>query len=90
MNSRTKRFALGFTVAVFAMLFLNALPFILTHGAYNGDGFEVIGFPFTFRRLGGFAGIYEFRNLALLADIFIGVAAAVIAGYACTRVPWNK
>jgi hypothetical protein len=85
MCSAGKRFVLGFTVGAFATCFLNIIPFLLTHGAYNADGFEVVGFPFTFRRLGGFAGIDEFRISALLDDIFLGVVVALIIGYACAE-----
>jgi hypothetical protein len=75
MTITTRRFAVAFTLTVFFACALNAIPFLLTRGAYNGVGLEIIGFPFTFRLLGGFAGIHEFRTLALFADLTIGVVA---------------
>ena len=67
------------------MVTLNLLPYLRTRGAYNGDGFEIIGFPFTFRRIGGFAGIYEFHSIALLADIVLALAVALLVGYCRAR-----
>ena len=84
--STTRRFAAGFIGGAIAAIFLNLLPFLRTRGAYHGDGFEIIGFPFTFRRLGGIAGIYEFHSLALIGDIALGLAFAALVGYAFARV----
>jgi len=81
MSSTAKRFTAAFALAGLLALFLNVLPFLLTRGSYHGDGFEVIGFPFTFRRLGGIQGLHEFRVWALLIDITLSVAAAIAAGY---------
>jgi hypothetical protein len=86
MTSIAKRFAVGFSATALVAAFLNLLPYLRTRGAYNGDGFEVIGFPFTFRRLGGIAGIYEFRLMFLLADIGLALAVALLVGYAYSRV----
>jgi hypothetical protein len=35
----------------------------------------------TFRRLGGFTGIYEFRVAALLADVALALLVAFVVGY---------
>jgi len=86
MTSIIKRFAAGFSIAMLTAAFLNKLPNIWTRGAYHGDGFEVIGFPLTFRRLGGVAGIYEFHITALLADIGLALVVALLVGYAYPRV----
>jgi hypothetical protein len=83
--SGSKRFVTGFSVAAVAAVLLNFLPYVRTRGAYHGDGFEVIGFPFVFRRFGGFEGIYEFNIAILLADIAFGAVAAVFVGYACAN-----
>jgi len=83
--STRKRFATGFAATAIAAAFLNLLPYLQTRGAYNGDGFEVAGFPFTFRRLGGFAGIHEFRPAALFADIALSFTVVLFIGYICTR-----
>ena len=81
MKATTKRFNAGFAATAVAAAFLNFLPYLQTRGAYNGDGFEVIGFPFTFRRLGGIAGIYEFRVPALLTDIALALLVGFVVGY---------
>jgi hypothetical protein len=85
MTSTAKRFVVGFSIATVLAVFLNLLPYLRTRGAYNGDGFEVIGFPFTFRRIGGYIGVHEFRFIALLADIVLGLTVAFLAGYAYSR-----
>lgn len=82
MNTNTKRFGAGFMVATLAAALLNLLPYLLTRGTYNSDMFEVAGFPFTFRRIGGFTGIHEFRVWALLADVLLAlIVAATVGGY---------
>ena len=86
MSTSVRRFGIGFAAGAVTAAVLNFLPFLLTRGAYHGDGFEIIGFPFAFRRLGGFAGVHEFHIVALIADIVLGVLIAVLVGYACTRV----
>ncbi|MEW6305724.1 MAG: hypothetical protein AB1705_19775 [Verrucomicrobiota bacterium] len=82
----TKKFVAGFSVAAFGSAFLNLLPYFRTRGAYHGDGFEVIGFPFSFRTIGGIAGVHEFSMAALLADVTLALAVAVFAGYAWSRI----
>jgi hypothetical protein len=86
MSIAHKRFALGFAGATVVVALLNLAPFIWTFRAYQGDGFELIGFPFTFRRLGGeYPNIYEFHVVALWADIGLGLALALLAGYTFAR-----
>ena len=90
MTSIAKRFTVGFSAVALVAGFLNLLPYLRTRGAYHGDGFEVIGFPFTFRRLGGFVGTYEFHIIALLADIGLALVAALLVGYVCSRVQQRR
>jgi hypothetical protein len=85
MKAPAKSFSVGFAATVVVAAILNWLPYLQTRGAYNGDGFEVIGFPFTFRRLGGIAGIYEFRVVQLLLDIILALLVAAVAGCAFAR-----
>ena len=85
MSTATTRSVVGFLIAALMAALLNLMPYLWTRGAYHGDGYEVIGFPFKFRRLGGFAGAYEFNTTALLADIALAIAVAVLVGYACSR-----
>jgi hypothetical protein len=87
MTSIVKRFTIGFSAAALVAAFLNLRPYLRTRGAYHGDGFEVIGFPFTFRRVGGFADTYEFQVTALLADVGLALVVALVVGYACSRAP---
>jgi hypothetical protein len=85
MTSKAKRFV-GFSATAVIAAFLNLLPYLRTRGAYDGDGFEIIGFPFTFRRVGGFVGAHELHIVALLADIGLGLAVALLVGYASARI----
>jgi len=78
-------FIAGFSLTAFFGVLLNVVTYLATKGAYGGDGFEVIGFPFVFRKLGGFAGIYEFKLLALLADLLIILVASATVGYGLSR-----
>jgi hypothetical protein len=87
MSATARRFAAGLAGGAVVVVFLNLLPFLRTRGAYNGDSFEIAGFPFTFRRLGGIDGRYEFHLLALIADIALGLVVAVLVGYACGKIP---
>lgn len=81
MSTNATKFSAGFAAGAVAAAFLNLLPFFRTRGADNGDGFEIIGFPFTFRRLGGIAGVHEFHTVALISDIATGLVLALLAGY---------
>ena len=86
MTGTAKRFVIGFSAAALFAAFLNLLPYLRTRGAFHGDGFEVIGFPFIFRSEGGFSYIYEFSYLALLAYITLALVARIVVGYAYSRV----
>jgi hypothetical protein len=81
VNWSTKKFLSAFAATTLLAAFANLLPYLLTRGAYNGDGYEVIGFPFTFRRLGGYVGIYEFSVGLLLADIIVALLFAFLVAY---------
>jgi hypothetical protein len=41
-------------------------------------GFELIGFPFGFKKLGGFAGIREVSVLALVGDLLVLLVSALV------------
>jgi hypothetical protein len=86
MTNSVKKFTVGFSVAALVAAFLNLLPYLRTRGAYHGDGFEVVGFPFVFRSEGGFAWTYEFSYLALIADLGLALVVALGVGYACSRI----
>jgi hypothetical protein len=87
MSTTAKRFNIGFAVGAVLAVSLNLMPYLRTLGAYKGDGFEIIGAPFVFRRLGGIAGIYEFSAIALVADIVVALVIALLVAYTCLRVP---
>jgi hypothetical protein len=59
---------------------LNVIPFVRSYRAYDTDGYEIIGYPFIFRRKGGFVPRYGFNSIALAEDIVIFLALAVIIG----------
>src|SRR5687768_6367013 len=81
MRPSTKAFLLGASTGGVIAIGCNLLPYWHSYQAYHGDGYEVIGFPFTFRRLGGFAGIYEFRIELLIANAIIAIVFAAVAGW---------
>ena len=57
-----------------------------SYGAYGTDGYVVIGFPITFGRMRGFAGIYEFHTSLLIADVLIALAFAALVGWATVAI----
>ncbi|HZN64063.1 MAG TPA: hypothetical protein VFB66_02095 [Tepidisphaeraceae bacterium] len=86
MTRSTIPFVLGASAGAVVAAVANLLPYWQSHGAHGTDGYEVIGFPFTFRRMGGFAGIYEFRTTLLIADLLIAFAFAALVGWATVAV----
>ena len=82
----TARSRLGFIVGLCAggvlVIFLNLLPYWRTYRVYQSDGYEVIGCPLAFRRLGGFSPHYEFSSAALLIDTAVGGAICLGTGLA--------
>lgn len=83
--SAGKCFIGAFSLTCLFGVVVNLVTYLVTRGAYNGDGFEVVGFPFVFRRLGGIGGLCEFRVLALLADLLVIVVASFVVGLAFSR-----
>jgi hypothetical protein len=55
------RFVSGLSIGAAIAFGLNLLPYWETDHAFGGDGYEIIGFPFVFRRVGGFSYICVFR-----------------------------
>jgi len=86
MKQSAKTFALGASVGAVVAIGLNLLPYWRSYQAYHGDGFEVLGFPFVFRRMGGIAGIYEFRPELLVADAAIALSFAALAGWVAMKL----
>jgi hypothetical protein len=80
MKGVDRKFVFGLTVGSLAAVGLNWLPFWWTRGAQHGDGYEVIGFPLSFRRLGGMSGTYQFRWDALALDVAVGIGLAIFVG----------
>jgi hypothetical protein len=85
MKHSAKTFAVGASVGAVVAIGLNLLPYWRSYQAYHGDGYEVIGFPFIFRRMGGFVGIYEFRPELLIADAAIALSFAALAGLVAVK-----
>jgi len=76
------------TVAVAAIA--NAIPYLLTRGAYQRDGQKVAGVPFTFRRIGGdcwpaACDTYAFHMGYFVADLALAVAFALLMGALAAR-----
>ncbi len=69
-----------------AMASTNLVPYLRSFHAYDGDGFEVAGFPFIFRKVGGYAFIHRFSLGLLLADSAIGLFASVAFGFAAVAL----
>ncbi len=81
------RFGVGAFVGLAIAVAMNLLPYWQSYEAYGGDGLEVIGFPFTFRSYGGMSPTYTFRGDLLAADVAVGIAVALAAGYAIALLP---
>ena len=86
MTHSTTQFVLGASAGALVAIVANLLPYWQSYGAYGTDGYEVIGFPFTFRRMGGFVGIYDFHTGLLLADLLIALAFAALVGWATVAI----
>ena len=76
----SKLFYIGGATTLLVFLALNLIPYIATYHSYFTDGYEVIGFPLSFRRIGGYEGIYEFKITALLVDCVIALMTAFSIG----------
>ena len=77
MTRSTHPFSFGASAGAIVAAAVNLVPCGLTYGAYATDGYEVVGYPFAFRRLGGFVPKHEFRTGWLLADAAIALGGLV-------------
>ncbi len=82
MRNRKFRFGLGFATGLLFSIACNLMPYARSYRAYDGDGYEVAGFPWTFRKVGGMTGTWHFSSGLLLADAVIGLATATLFGFA--------
>jgi hypothetical protein len=86
-TARTRRdFRIGLSVGCLFASGLNLLPYLRTRGAYKADGLEIIGFPFVFRSLGGFAYRFYFHWWALVADALLAAIFAFVLGVAWSKI----
>jgi len=85
MNGR-KKFITGSSGALLVILFLNVWPNYKMRFYGVNDGYDCLGFPFTFRAVGGIAGTCEFSYLSLLADVAFALLAAFTVGYVRTQL----
>ena len=83
MNRRGPLFACGVLVGLLISAALNLLPYWSTYEDYRGDGAEVMGFPFTFRRQ---STNYEFRTDLLVLDIAAALAIAIAVGWSVMQL----
>jgi len=79
-SSKRRKFRLGFLAGLGAGIIANVVPYVFTYHAYDGDGFEQIGFPLTFREQGGYYYRYTFSTRALALDICICLCTALTTG----------
>ena len=88
MQTRTehRHFWIGTSVGCLLAVGLNLLPYLRTRGAYQADGFELIGFPFVFRSFGGFTYRLYISWWALLADILLAALFAFALGLVWSRL----
>ena len=79
---RSRKFWHAFrTRGVQAAVAVNLAPYILTYRAYQGDGYELVGWPFVFFKSGGFIDIRQFSMPALLGDLCCGVLNAPLSAH---------
>lgn len=71
------------------MTALNILPYIVTRDAPRWDGYQVTGFPMTFREFGGFSPGSHFYIEAFVLDVVIGLVTAAAMGYGWARLRWT-
>jgi hypothetical protein len=81
-----RHFWIGASVGCLFAAGLNLLPYLRTRGAYQTDGLEIIGFPFVFRGLGGFAYQLYIDWWALLADILLAAVLSFVLGLVWSRI----
>jgi hypothetical protein len=67
---------IGLSVAIL----LNGIPYFLSRGAYQTDGWEVAGWPWCFWAFGGIGGYAEFDEWALFGDVLVGIVLSAAAG----------
>ena len=80
-----KRFVIGAFAAASAFISLNLLPHVFTRHEPEHCGLQVMGFPFTFRSFGGYAGNVYFDSSKFFTDLFVGLVASVALGYCVAR-----
>jgi len=90
-TSKTRRhFWIGVLTGWLLAVGWNLLPYLRTRGAYAHDDLEVIGFPFVFRALGGFAYRLYVYWWALLADFLLAVLFALAVGIMWSKLPAKR
>lgn len=88
--TRKSRFISAFLITISAAAIANAVPYFGTRGAYQYDGQEVAGFPYSFHRIGGDCSpdpcdTYNFNVGYFSADLALALACALAVGFAATR-----
>lgn len=86
MTRSWMQFAFGTANGLAIAVALNLLPYWRTYDAPGTDGHAIMGFPFTFRREGGFSPRYDFHPALLLADAAIGIGLALLVGWVAVKV----
>lgn len=94
MTSKS-RFLSAFLVTTCTAVFVNVVPFFLTHGAYQSDGQEVAGFPYSFHKIGGDCGptacdTYNFDVGYFATDLVLALVCAVAVGLIAARTGTDR
>ena len=87
----TIAFLLAFLATSGIATLLNVWPYLRTYRAYQYDGQEMVGFPWTFRQVGGdcfplVCENYDFHLAYFAADVALALACALAAGYLAARL----
>lgn len=87
----TIAFLLAFLATSCVAVWLNVWPYLRTYRAYQYDGQEMAGFPWTFRQIGGdcfplVCENYDFHLAYFAADVALALACALTAGYLAARL----
>ncbi|MBL9124226.1 MAG: hypothetical protein JNG90_11380 [Planctomycetaceae bacterium] len=77
-SSRARHTVILFMLGLCAMAIANLVPLGVTWRAYSVDGYETVGWPFSFYYRGGFRYEEIFLLEKLIADLAIALSAAFL------------
>ncbi|MEN6451165.1 MAG: hypothetical protein ABFC96_11795 [Thermoguttaceae bacterium] len=77
---RSRRFWSAFFIALYFGPWLSILVYCGSRGAHRTDGFELVGWPFSYFARGGFSCEEHYDLLGLAGDIAVWIAMATAGG----------